>query len=95
MTSLSGSDSDESVPQPAAQVLPTPAPAAQVLQPAAPAAQVLLPNAAPVTITQLLQRPPKGVATHRIAPSALRPGSRTQHVVDSVNTYKLHEVVIL
>ena len=43
------------------------------------------------SITQLLQRPLKADATHRVAPARL---TRALFRCDTVNTYRLHEVVM-
>jgi len=44
----------------------------------------------PETTAQLLQRERGG--THRIVPSLMRPHTHAHHVVDTLNTYKLHQV---
>ena len=44
----------------------------------------------PETTAQLLQRERGG--THRIVPSLMRPHAHAHHVVDTLNTYKLHQV---
>ena len=44
----------------------------------------------PENTAQLLQRERGG--THRIVPSLMRPHAHAHHVVDTLNTYKLHQV---
>ena len=48
-------------------------------------------DVATFSITQLLQRPLKADATHRVAPARL---TRPLFRCDTVNTYRLHEVVM-